>query len=299
MDADAVGSRSGHLQKTLQVREKAPAALAPFESLIRIFGIFLKTVNLYQRGYRNATQIVVNRLNVIFNDLPEPFHGYTLLHLSDLHLGCIPGHEAAICKSLNGLSCDVCVMTGDYRGNISGGIKGILKPMERIAAAIRAKDGIFATLGNHDSYRMVDPLENMGIRVLGNETVTIYRNHSRIQITGIDDPCYYYTDRAMSALAELSDGFKIALVHTPALYDAAADNRYRLYLCGHTHGGQICLPGGLPVVLHLRHGRRYFRGLWRYGGLVGYTSQGCGAVGIPVRFNTVSEITLITLNKEV
>ena len=188
-------------------------------------------------------------------------------------------------------------MTGDYREKISGGHKAIIKPMQTVVSGIRAKDGMFATLGNHDSYLMADPLEKMGIRLLANETATVQRNGSRIRITGVDDPYYYYTDQTVDALERSGDGFKIALVHAPSLYDVAADNGYSLYLCGHTHGGQICLPGGFPIILHLRHGRKYYRGLWRYKNMAGYTGQGCGTVGLPVRFNTRSEVTLITLNR--
>jgi len=266
-----------------------------FQFLIRMFGTLLKTAGMYDNGYRNATEIVVNRVNLYFDNLPDAFHGYTILHLTDLHLDFIPGYENIICRRIDGLTYDACFLTGDYRAKISSGFKGIVEPMKKVVSAVRAKDGIFATLGNHDSYMMADPLENMGIRLLANETAVIGRNGTRIQITGVDDPYYYYTDQALAALEATENGFKIALIHTPALYDAAADNGYRLYLCGHTHGGQICLPGGIPVILHLRHGRRYYRGLWRYRQMTGYTSQGCGTVGIPIRFNTRSEITLVTL----
>jgi len=268
-----------------------------FEALIRIFGLLLKTVNLYDSGYANATRIVVNRLDLRFEKLPAAFNGYTLLHLTDLHPDFIPGHEDVICSCIRDLSYDACVMTGDFRGGTRGGVKRSMTAMEKIVDCIRAKDGIFATLGNHDSYLMVDPLEKMGVTVLANESASISKEGHRIQLTGIDDPYYYYTDQAIDALEGSDGGFKIALVHTPALYDAAADNGFSLYLCGHTHGGQICLPGGYPLILHLKHGRKYYRGLWRYGKMAGYTSQGCGTVGIPVRFNTVSEVTLIKLRK--
>jgi len=99
----------------------------------------------------------------------------------------------------------------------------------------------------------------------------------------------------LRALEESMEGFKIVLVHDPSMFDLAADNGYRLYLTGHTHGGQICLPGGIPVVRHLRHGRKYYRGVWKYAKMTGYTGQGVGVVGIPVRFNTQSEITLFRL----
>ena len=114
-------------------------------------------------------------------------------------------------------------------------------------------------------------------------------------MTGLDDPYYYYTDQALAALEQAPEGFKIAMVHAPSLFDVAAGNGYRLYLCGHTHGGQICLPGGRPLIVHLRHGRKYYRGLWRYRDMTGYTGQGVGTVGVPLRFNTRSEITLFRL----
>jgi predicted MPP superfamily phosphohydrolase len=268
-----------------------------FNALICVFGVGLKTLGLYQRGYHNATRMIVNRERIYFNDLPAPFHGYTFLHLTDIHTDFISEYENIICEGIENLSYDACVMTGDYRANISGSITGTMNGMKKITAAIKARDGIFATLGNHDTYRMAEPLEKMGITVLANESIAMERDSSRIQITGIDDPYYYYTDQALTALEEAGKGFKIALVHTPSLYDIAAENNYRLYLCGHTHGGQICLPGGYPLILHVRHGRRYYRGLWRYKGMTGFTSQGCGTIGIPIRFNTVSEATLITLLK--
>lgn len=283
--------------KHLRHGEKRRRHWSLFKLLIRLFGACLKTFRLYQRGYHNATRIVINRERIHFSDLPAPFHGYTLLHLTDIHADFISGYDNVICESIKNLEYDACVMTGDYRAKISGSIKGSMKGMKKITSTIRAKDGIFATLGNHDTYRMTVPLEKMGLTVLANESIAINRENSRLQITGIDDPYYYYTDQALTALEETEKGFKIALVHTPSLYDVAAENRYQLYLCGHTHGGQICLPGGYPVILHLRHGRKYYRGLWRYREMTGFTSQGCGTIGIPIRFNTVSEATLITLLK--
>jgi len=268
-----------------------------FQILINLFGVCLKTLGLYKTGYNNAIRIVINRESIQFSDLPSVFHGYTFLHLSDLHADFFSGYDRIICESIKNLHYDACVMTGDYRAKISGSIKSPLEAMKKIVSTIRAKDGIFATLGNHDTYQMAVPLEKMGLTVLANESIYINRENSRIQITGIDDPYYYYTDQALTALEETADEFKIALVHTPSLYDIAAENGYRLYLCGHTHGGQICLPGGHPIILHLKHGRKYYRGLWRHKKMTGYTSQGCGTIGIPIRFNTESEVTLITLLK--
>lgn len=266
-----------------------------FESLIAVFGRLLRWTPLYERGRRNARRIELRPVTITCPDLPAAFDGFCLLHLSDLHLDFVPGTDRRIADRLRGVEADLCVLTGDYRRGIAGGFKDALDPMRRVVAAVQSRHGIVAILGNHDSYLMVEPLEAMGIRVLVNETWSLVRGGERIHVTGLDDPYYYYTDQAVAALEQSPPGFKLALVHAPSLYDVAAASGYRLYLCGHTHGGQICLPGGIPLILHLRHGRRYYRGRWRYGAMAGYTSQGTGTVGIPVRFNTRSEIALIRL----
>ncbi len=268
-----------------------------FERLVHVFGFLLKIINLYKTGYYNAINVVVNNVKINLSDLPESFRSYKILHLSDLHLDCINGIENIICKKIKGLKYDLCVLTGDYRENTHGSFKQILKPMKKIAESINARDGILAVLGNHDSYLMVSHLEDMGIKILTNETTYICRKNDKIAVTGIDDPHYYYTDQAVCAMEEDNKNFKIILVHTPELYDLAADNDYNLYLCGHTHGGQICLPGGIPLITHLYVGKKFHTGLWSYSNMKGYTNQGCGVVGIPVRFNTKSEIALITLKK--
>jgi predicted MPP superfamily phosphohydrolase len=270
-----------------------------FVRFTHIFAVLLKIVNLYERGYCNVTNVVTNNVTFDFIDLPESFDAYRILHLTDLHLDCVDGIADIISERIEHLRYDLCVLTGDYRAHTHGGFKQILEPMRKITSAIKAKDGILAVLGNHDTYLMVHPLEKMGIKILANETITICRKKDEITVTGIDDPHYYYTDQAVNCLEEESTGFKIVLAHSPELYDVAADNDYNLYLCGHTHGGQICLPGGIPIFTHLHTGRRYYRGGWRYATMKGYTNQGCGAVAIPVRFNTQSEIGLVTLRKKV
>ena len=266
-----------------------------FERFVRYFGYVLKLGPLYRRGYENARKVVVNRLDLRFAEIPESFRGYRILHLTDLHLDCVKGIEDIICDRIQGLEYDLCVITGDYRESTHGGFKQILPPFKKIVDAIRAQDGILALLGNHDSYLMVEEFEAMGVRVLTNETVKIERRGEHIWVTGVDDPSKYYTDNAQRAMEEHHNGFKIVLVHSPELFDLADENDYQLYLCGHTHGGQIRLPGGFAPVTHLKTGRKFYRGLWHYNNMIGYTNQGCSASGIPVRFNTQSEVALITL----
>jgi predicted MPP superfamily phosphohydrolase len=268
-----------------------------FVRLAHIFGFILKLSGLYDKGQGNAKDIKVKNVVISFADLPASFDSYRILHLTDLHLDSISGIETIICEKIRNLRYDLCVMTGDYRERIDGGFKEVLTSMRRITSAIKAGDGILATLGNHDTYLMVEHLEKMGIRILANETAIIYKKTEGIAVTGVDDPHYYFTDQAVSSLERETAGFKVVLAHSPELYDLAAVNGYNLYLCGHTHGGQICLPGGIPIFTHLHSGRRFYKGLWSYSNMRGYTSQGCGVVALPLRFNTHGEIALITLKK--
>jgi predicted MPP superfamily phosphohydrolase len=92
-----------------------------------------------------------------------------------------------------------------------------------------------------------------------------------------------------------SDAFKVLLVHTPEIFREAQECGIDLYLCGHTHGGQICLPLIGPVISHANCPREYTRGVWKYRNLQGYTSTGVGTSGVPVRFLCPPEIGLIEL----
>ncbi len=269
-----------------------------FERLLWLFKIVLKITGLYNRGVENAKKIKVTRFTLKVKGLPDVFEGFTLLHLSDLHIDSIPGFEEVVIEKIQPLRYDLCVMTGDYRRYTAGGYRKILPAMEKLLAAVEAPYGILATLGNHDTYRMVDDAEKMGVRMLVNESVTVEKEGAAITVTGTDDTFYYYSDSAVYALEEQTGGVKIALSHTSELHDVAAANGYALYLCGHTHGGQICLPGGIPVIAHQKEGKEFVKGMWHDNGLTGYTSSGVGVSGIPLRFNSTGEIVLITLSKE-
>ena len=266
-----------------------------FRFFIRVIGFFLKLTPFFKIGVKNAKNTVVKNVDLYFKDLPSAFEGYTILHMTDLHLNSLPKMDINICEKINGLKVDLCVLTGDYGEGTGNNFKNILAKLQCVVSNIQQQDGIVAVLGNHDTCHMVESFERAGITMLVNETMAIKRGGSRISITGLDDPYYYYTDQTLNAMVESPKGFKIVLVHSPSLFDLASENGY---LTGHTHGGQICLPGGIPVITHLRHGKKFYRGLWHYREMTGYTGQGVGVVGIPVRFNTQSEITVLRLHRK-
>ena len=221
------------------------------------------------------------------------------MHVTDLHLDSLPGLEDAVCDRLAALSFDVAVFTGDYRLHAYGDYpEHVLSPLRQIFQQAQAPDGVYATLGNHDTRQIAGHLEGMQARVLNNESVRIQRGNQHITFTGTDDPHSYFTLNAVESLQKSGGGFKVALIHSPELYQEAAQANYQLYLCGHTHAGQVCLPGGVPVLRNLSKGRHLMEGLWEHEGMVGYTSSGCGVSGVPVRFYSRGEITRFILRKK-
>ncbi len=140
---------------------------------------------------------------------------------------------------------------------------------------------------------MVPGLEAMGIRMLLNEAETIERSGSCIHLAGIDDAHFYRMDNIEKAATSIPhEEFSILVTHSPEIYRQAAHADFDVLLSGHTHGGQICLPGGLPITLSAVLPRALGAGPWRHHGMIGYTSVGAGSSVVPVRFNCPPEITL-------
>jgi len=268
-----------------------------FLRLLKIFSVLLKISGHYRKGYGNAKTIQVNKLELKFPNLPPAFEGFTILHLSDLHIDSIPGFASILIHKLKNLKFDICLLTGDYRKDISGSFGHILKPLQILSKYIQTPHGTFAVLGNHDTYLMAQYEKQSGMELLVNESVEIIKDGQKILITGTDDPFNFYTEPAMLCLETKGYDFKIAMVHTPELAKLAAKNKYDLYLCGHTHGGQICLKDGVPIISHQFEGKQFNHGKWHIGQMIGYTSKGAGVSGMPVRFNCPAEITLITLTR--
>lgn len=279
--------------------EKKKGFVTWIDYLLPLASFGLKASGLYHFGKKNAQNIQIKEYELHFDQLPQAFDGYTILHLTDLHLDCLPGIEVTISNLLQDIEYQACFITGDYRKRLMGDFDDkVISPLRDIIACVQAEDGIYATLGNHDTHQIVSLIENMGVRVLTNEHVKLSRGDDSICVTGLDDPHFYFTHHASSTLQAEQEGFKIALVHSPELYEEAAKQNYALYLCGHTHAGQICLPGGFPLIRHLNKGKNLYKGLWEEGNMKGYTSAGCGVSGLPVRFNSQGEITLFTLRKK-
>jgi predicted MPP superfamily phosphohydrolase len=256
----------------------------------------LRMVGLYGRGRRNAERILVKHNEIRSAALPPLFDGFTILHLSDLHVDMNAGAMRRLGELADGLDYDLCVLTGDYRGKTFGSIDSTIDGMASVRAHLKAP--LYGVLGNHDSVRMLPDLEAMGIRMLLNECETITRGEQRIHLAGIDDAHYFRVDNIEKAGSQIPEGeFSILLSHTPEIYRQAAHAGFDLMLSGHTHGGQICLPGSIPITLDSVLPRRLGSGAWQYHGMSGYTSVGAGSSIIAVRLNCPPEITLHHLRR--
>lgn len=251
----------------------------------------LKAVGLYGRGQRNACRLCIRHNDLRVPELPKAFEGFTILHLSDLHVDTNGATMRCLAEMLDGVRYDVCAITGDFRGKTYGSFDATLAGLAPVRASL--KGPVYAVLGNHDTIRMVPGLEEIGIRVLLNEAEPIVRGDERVYLGGIDDAHYYRVDNIEKVATQIPHGaFSVLLSHTPEIYRQAAHADFRLLLCGHTHGGQICLPGAIPLTLDSILPRRLGSGLWRYHGMLGYTSVGVGTSLVPVRFNCRPEIAV-------
>ena len=256
----------------------------------------LKLSGFYWRGQRNAARIQVRHNTIRCASLPPAFDGFTLLQLSDLHADMSEGAMRRLAELLPGLDYDACVLTGDYRGPTYGPHAPALAIMQSMRPDLRGP--VYGVLGNHDTIRMVPELEDMGIRMLLNECEPLSRDGQSIYLAGIDDAHYFRVDNIEKAASDIPhDAFSILLSHTPEIYRQAAHAGFDLILCGHTHGGQICLPGSIPITLDSVLPRRFGSGAWQYRDMVGYTSVGAGTSIMPVRLNCLPEITLHHLRR--
>jgi predicted MPP superfamily phosphohydrolase len=207
-----------------------------------------------------------------------------------------PEAASALIDCVRPLDYDICVITGDYRSWTFGPIEKAMTGMRSLTKAL--KKPVYAVLGNHDSIRMVPELENMGIHMLLNESFEITHNNRSIYLAGIDDAHYYRVDNIEKSIQNIPlESVSILLSHTPEIYRQAAYAGFDVLFCGHTHGGQICLPGGTAITLDAKLPRYMGARAWKYKHMQGYTSVGAGTCIVNVRLNCHPEVTLHHLTK--
>lgn len=269
--------------------ENLPIGQAVIRAILMVTG-------LYWRGLRNAAKVELRENLISVPHLPQAFDDFTILQISDLHVDMSAGAMARLVRLVPELHYDVCILTGDYRGETWGPYEPSLDGMEKLCALL--KGPVYGVLGNHDTVLMVPRLEEMGVRMLLNEADTIERGGERIHLAGVDDAHFYRMENIEKAATNIPhEEFSILVTHTPEIYRQAAHADFDVLISGHTHGGQICLPGGVPITLSAVLPRTLGSGPWRHHDMVGYTAVGAGSSVVPVRFNCPPEITLHRLRR--
>jgi hypothetical protein len=236
--------------------------------------------------------------------LPEAFHEFRIVQMGDFHYGPYIGAqqiEHAVRLALS-LKPDLTVFTGDFvshplfQRNGPAGARHA-EPCAKILQQLLGTPTV-AILGNHDYWNgpeiVAEILESHSIPVLRNRSIPLERNGQRIWIIGVDDVYERAHDLEKSLQGIPPNETKIVAVHEPDFADEVARHSVDLQLSGHSHGGQVWIPGmGAPILPRLA--RKYPRGFYRVGNLQHYTNRGIGAVTPPVRLNCRPEVTLITL----
>ncbi len=252
-------------------------------------------------GWRfDPDKITVTHLSIHLPRLPGEFDGYSIVQLSDFHLGTwLDGQDLVhIVNIVNQLEPDVIAITGDFVNSDPERFEQILI---QALSKFEAEDCKVAVLGNHDHYtnaRLIrEVLENSNVMELRNQVLPIQRNDTYLFLAGIDDRLTG-NDNLQMVINQLPDSISpvILLAHEPDFADVSARaGRFDMQISGHTHGGQICLPflGNLYLP---RLGRKYPSGKYLIDDMVLYTNRGLGTSWLKLRYNCPPEISVFKLH---
>jgi hypothetical protein len=273
-----------------------------FENLpffCRAVGWGLTVSGLRGATRRHAERIELSESRFTFPDLPHAFDGLRVLHLSDLHLDAVDGLGRRIAQVVAQARFDVAVVTGDFRFHDTGRYEHLRAELDALVPALACRWGVFGILGNHDVLEMVPLLEASGVRMLVNECEPLELGGASLALAGVDDAHLYGAHDLDAAFRGVSgDTFRVLLAHSPEIAEEALEHGVRLYLTGHTHGGQLCLPGCRPVIVNARCPRDRVRGPWRYERVHGYTSRGTGCSGVFARLFCPPEVVVHEIRGE-
>jgi hypothetical protein len=200
-----------------------------------------------------------------------------------------------LARRVKALEPDIVLLGGDF---VHQGKKYIV-PCFKALARIRAKQGVYAVLGNHDHWESTrlsrKAMTHAGIVSLDNRGLWIFRGKERIRLGGVGDYWSGWQDVGPTLAGTDTDDFIILLMHNPDYVEHLKGRPIDLALAGHTHGGQVTLFGLWAPVLPSGHGQKYRSGLKIVNGIPLLVTRGVGTIFPPVRFFARPEISVVTL----
>lgn len=286
----------------------------PFTIVASFVSLAIVFIVLYG-GLAGKERIVVKEVEFSSPNLPQSFNGYRIVQISDLHIGNWEGNRSPIVEmveKINNEMPDIVMVTGDLVHHAAAELDGY----EDILSVIKAKDGVYSILGNHDygPYRRWESKEKemqnlqdlkqrqagMGWKLLNNENTYLVKGNDSIALIGVENdgaPPHFskHGDLPKAMKGTKDSDFKLLLSHDPTHWRREVlDTDIDLMLSGHTHGAQFILgPFSFASFVYDE-----WAGLYKEGKQGLYINVGMGHVGIPFRFGAFPEITVITLKKE-
>ena len=243
--------------------------------------------------------------DLFYPHLPAPLEGKTICQLSDLHLATLRILSEHIKQIVMAQKPDLLVITGDILST-----RMDLDKLENYLAGLTATYGKFVVMGNNDYSslsltlfkRYLQQLQRLGWTPLLNDAT--FLSNLNLWIIGVDDPATRHDDvelayqKVLSSPKPPTPPFRLVLTHSTDCLDDVAENGADLLLAGHTHGGQIRLPGLQPLITNTYLGDHgFYEGYHIINGIPLYINRGIGESIIPLRFNVPPEIAFFTLHR--
>ena len=280
----------------------------PLGFALFIIGHVLGTVILIWGAVIEPFRLSVSELHIKTDRMPAHTVPIRVLHITDVHIERLTKRETAVWQWAKKIEPDLIVITGDYVNLSYNCDPQTHAHVRQFLSQLSAPYGIYATLGSPpvDLREMVVPIfDGLPIHLMRHDWQTVNLGEGRhLTIVGMD--CTHDLTVDAARLAHLmtnvpQDAPQIFLYHSPELMPQVAQHGFDLYVCGHTHGGQVRLPVLGPILTSSQLGRRYVMGLYQDGRTHLYVSRGVGLEGLSaprVRLLAPPEMTLITIHPE-
>jgi predicted MPP superfamily phosphohydrolase len=266
---------------------------------------FAGTAVFYYGAYVEPFQLTMSELLVFTDRLPVGFPPIRILHITDLHIERWTQREDEVLRIVEEANADLIVISGDYVNLSYNRDPETQKLVHKLLSQLSAPHGVYATLGSPP----VDLRETV-VPIFDELDIPLMRHHwhevdfgdgRKLVLLGMD--CTHHIETDETRLAHLMSSApnhapQLLIYHSPEMMPQAAAQGIDLYLCGHTHGGQVRLPVIGPILTSSQLGRRYVMGHYRLGRTHLYVSRGIGLEGLSaprVRFLSPPEMTLVML----